>query len=120
MTAIAEDSLLQSHSGKRPCWDCVACARPWPCANAKELMLSEFQGFRSLLIVYMSAQMCEALLDLTAHGGEPPPDLYDRFLAWVHLVPTNSRSAHALLPEQSPSLQVHRDRNAADLRPSRR
>jgi hypothetical protein len=27
--------------------------------------------------------MCEAMNDLTAHGEAPPPDLYERFLAWV-------------------------------------
>jgi hypothetical protein len=31
----------------------------------------------------MAAQMHDALLDLTANGTATPPDLYERFLAWI-------------------------------------
>ena len=34
-------------------------------------------------MIYMSAQMCEALNDLTARGAPAPPDLYDRFISWA-------------------------------------
>jgi hypothetical protein len=72
-----------SHLGDRPSWDCVACTQPWPCAHAKDELLSEFQRHPSSLTIYMSSYMCEALNDLTAHGEVPPPDLYERFLSWV-------------------------------------
>jgi hypothetical protein len=72
-----------SHLGDRPSWDCLACARPWPCAHAKGVLLTEFRRHPSSLAIYMSSYMAEAMNDLTAHGAAPPPDLYDRFLSWV-------------------------------------
>ena len=72
-----------SHFGNRPSWDCLACNQPWPCAHAKNELLSEFRHYPSCLTVYMSSYMCEAMNDLTAHGEAPPPDLHERFLAWV-------------------------------------
>ena len=71
------------HLHGRPAWDCRACGQPWPCANAKVNLAAEFTGFPSVLAIYMAAQMHDALLDLTAHGEAPPPDLYDRFLSWI-------------------------------------
>jgi hypothetical protein len=72
------------HLHGRPTWDCRACGEPWPCANAKTGLAMEFQRFPSVLAIYMAAQMHDALLDLTAHGAPPPPDLYERFLAWIN------------------------------------
>ena len=77
------------HLGERPSWDCRACALPWPCAQAKESLLDEFRYFPSVLSMYMSGQMQDAFDDLTAHGGHPPPDLYDRFLSWIGTKPEN-------------------------------
>ncbi len=92
-------SQIQSgpiHSGERPTWDCESCGQPWPCANAKEQLLQEFHGYPSVLAVYMSAQMCEAVLDLTAHGAEPPADLYERFLSWIHFAASRQGSVNDL------------------------
>jgi hypothetical protein len=94
MTTSSENQSGPSHSGERPTWDCDACTQPWPCANAKDELLQEFHGYPSVLAVYMSAQMCEAVLDLTAHGAEPPADLYERFLSWIHLASTRRRSVN--------------------------
>jgi hypothetical protein len=71
------------HVHARPGWDCRACDEPWPCANAKADLLVEFRSFPSVLAIYMSAQMYDALRDLTSHGEPPPPDLYERFLSWA-------------------------------------
>jgi hypothetical protein len=71
------------HRGARPTWDCLACAQPWPCAGAKEELIAEFRRHPSSLTIYMSSHMGEALDDLTAHGEAPPPDLYERFIAWI-------------------------------------
>ena len=71
------------HLNGRPSWDCQACGQAWPCANAKIDLTAEFSGFPSVLAIYMTAQMHDALLDMTAHGAAPPPDLYERFLAWI-------------------------------------
>jgi hypothetical protein len=71
------------HLYSRPHWDCRACAVSWPCANAKAGLLEEFRAFPSVLTIYMSAQMHQALSDLTSHGEAAPPDLYERFLSWT-------------------------------------
>ena len=91
MTMI-HDPLGPSHVVKPPSWDCVVCLQPWPCANAKSLLISEFYGFPAVLAVHMSARMSEALIDLTADGAPAPPDLRDRFLAWVHTAAATPRS----------------------------
>lgn len=67
----------------RPSWDCEACAKPWPCVQAKEALTVEFRHFPSVLCIYMSGQLEDALDDLTANGEDPPPDLYERFLDWI-------------------------------------
>jgi hypothetical protein len=71
------------HIGLRPTWDCRVCAQPWPCAIAKDGLRAEFQGFPSVMSIYMSAQMFDAARDFMAEGAGPPPDLYERFLAWI-------------------------------------
>jgi hypothetical protein len=71
------------HVGERPTWDCRACGRPWPCADARRQLRDEFRRFPSFLSIYMSAQMMDAVGDLTASGGQPPADLYERFLLWI-------------------------------------
>ena len=71
------------HLWGRPSWDCTACTRPWPCVQAKETLLAEFRHFPSVLSIYMASQLEDALEDMTAHGGAPPADLYERFMAWT-------------------------------------
>jgi hypothetical protein len=71
------------HVGLRPTWECLVCAEPWPCAVAKEAMRAEFRSFPSVMTIYMSAQMFDAAEDFMAQGVQPPPDLYERFLAWT-------------------------------------
>ena len=70
------------HSHDRPHWDCRVCGAPWPCASARAGLLAEYRAFPSLLRVYLSAQMYEALDDLLA-SGEVPADLHERFLSWA-------------------------------------
>jgi hypothetical protein len=71
------------HLYDRPSWDCRTCGDPWPCANAKASLAAEFQGFPSVLAIYLTAQMHDALIDLTVNGAAAPSDLYERFLAWI-------------------------------------
>ena len=75
------------HLPFRPSWDCVACGNPWPCAIAKETMLTEFREYPSVLAIYMSGRFTDAFEDLTASGAQAPPDLYDRFLCWIVTTP---------------------------------
>jgi hypothetical protein len=73
------------HLHARPDWDCRACKQPWPCANAKTKLLTEFREFPSVLTVYLYGQMYDAVVDLTAHGETVPADLYERFLSWARV-----------------------------------
>ena len=77
------------HLGGRPSWDCRVCTLPWPCPQAKEILLEEFRQFPSVLCIYMAGQMQDALDDMTAHGGQAPPDLYERFISWIGVKPQN-------------------------------
>ncbi|MDT4992536.1 MAG: hypothetical protein QOH97_2428 [Actinoplanes sp.] len=110
MTVTAEDQFGAGHTSERPSWDCAACGQPWPCANAKGSLLQEFRGYPSVLAVYMSAQMCEAMLDLTAHGADPPADLYERFLSWCHHASAKPRSVNGF--PRAGHLQRRRRRQA--------
>lgn len=114
MTKISEGELEASHTGERPSWDCEACTQPWPCANAKNWLINEFSGLPSVLTIYMSALMCEAMADLTAHGGGLPPDLHDRFLSWISVASAHSPAGRGFPPGQSSHFQVHRDRKPAE------
>ncbi len=71
------------HIRVRPSWDCAACGRPWPCADAKRTLLREFGRFRSVLKVFMATQMYDAFDDLAARGALPPAHLHQRFLGWI-------------------------------------
>lgn len=75
------------HIRVRPSWDCGVCGQSWPCANAKESLIGEFDRFPSVLTIFMATQMYDALHDLASHGKLPPAHLYERFLAWVVVAP---------------------------------
>jgi hypothetical protein len=74
------------HTPERPQWGCRACGLPWPCPAARDNLRIEYRAFPSLLKVYLSTMMYDALDDLRLNG-EAPPDLYDRFLAWARRRP---------------------------------
>jgi hypothetical protein len=71
------------HLHDRPHWRCRVCGHPWPCAEARATLLKEYRAYPSLLKIYLSAQMYDALDDFTADGDSPPLDLYERFLSWI-------------------------------------
>ncbi|ATO86552.1 hypothetical protein ACWT_7137 [Actinoplanes sp. SE50] len=70
------------HVSERPEWNCRACGRPWPCSTARGTLLHEYRAFPSLLRIYLSAQMYDALEDMIIDGA-PPLNLYQRFLGWA-------------------------------------
>ncbi|MBB2942224.1 hypothetical protein FB565_001937 [Actinoplanes lutulentus] len=72
----------EDHTHVRPQWDCRVCGQPWPCPEARTGLLDEYRVFPSLLKIYLTALMYDALDDLTVNG-ESPPNLYERFLAWA-------------------------------------
>lgn len=75
------------HLHDRPHWDCRICGHPWPCPEAKTRLLDEYRAYPSLLKIYLSAHMYEALDDLTTRGESPPLNLYERFLSWARTRP---------------------------------
>ena len=75
------------HLSDRPGWLCRACGHPWPCPDARAGLLREYRAFPSLLRIYLSAQMYDAMEDMTTHGDPSPLNLYERFLSWTRTSP---------------------------------
>ncbi|MFI5936987.1 hypothetical protein [Actinoplanes sp. NPDC051494] len=71
------------HLAARPSWDCLVCECPWPCVNAKEELMKQYDRYPANLAIYMASTMYDAVEDLTATGAPTPADLYERFLSWV-------------------------------------
>ena len=84
MTAAPQHT---EHIRRRPSWDCACCGQPWPCANAKENLVREFNRFPTVLTIFMATQMYEAFDDLAPRIKLPPRHLYERFLAWIVIPP---------------------------------
>jgi hypothetical protein len=76
-------TALSEHVHDRPAWDCRVCRQPWPCADARNTLLDEFRSFPSVLTIYLSCQMYDAMGDLGAHT-ESAPAFYQRFLSWAN------------------------------------
>ena len=71
------------HLNDRPDWNCRLCGQPWPCASARADLLREFRVFPTVLMIYMSAQMYDALSDTISQGRPAPLNLYERFVTWT-------------------------------------
>ncbi|MFI5888818.1 hypothetical protein ACIA5D_01725 [Actinoplanes sp. NPDC051513] len=71
------------HLHDRPAWDCRICKQPWPCANARNTLLDEFRSFPSVLTIYLSTKMYDAMGDL-GPDVDSSPDFYERFLSWAN------------------------------------
>ncbi|MDM4720498.1 hypothetical protein QTQ03_13260 [Micromonospora sp. WMMA1363] len=75
----------QAHLPMRPLWLCRACAQPWPCAQARLLLIVEFDGKAVDLAIYLSSLYYEAAHDLfrlNPDDGPSPRELFERFVAW--------------------------------------
>jgi hypothetical protein len=68
---------LDRHWPRRPSWDCLRCARPWPCDPARESLAHDDANTRN---IYLSIQMEQATEDMPT---APADDLYERFLGWT-------------------------------------
>lgn len=75
------------HSPVRPSWACLACARPWPCPDAKVDLDEQYARFRSGLLLYLASSLADAAADLALPGGTPAPELYERFMSWAKIEP---------------------------------
>lgn len=66
------------HIAERPSWDCLACAKPWPCDPAREALTDELGLIQRA--VFMWGNLEEAAGDMP---GMPVAEAFDRFLAWT-------------------------------------
>lgn len=73
------------HTPFRPLWACRACGQPWPCAEARLLLKTEYERRHLSLSIYLAGLLYEAMHDLyhlNPHDGPSPRALFDRFVAW--------------------------------------
>ncbi|MBO4204871.1 flavin reductase [Micromonospora echinofusca] len=71
------------HTPMRPLWRCRNCWAEWPCQPARLAMLAEFRDSRTVLLIYLSSLMAEALSQLGRPEQDGKLDLHDRFIAWA-------------------------------------
>lgn len=74
------------HLPARPRWQCRNCGHPWPCGPARSALLTEYEGSRVGLSLYLAACLHTAIEDLR-HLSAPHSygcaGLFDRFIAWT-------------------------------------
>ncbi|MEV6811338.1 hypothetical protein [Micromonospora sp. NPDC051296] len=73
------------HTPARPMWFCRVDGQPWPCGEARLLLVVEFRDNVSGLTIYLAGLMYEAMRDLyrlNPHDGPDPKELFARFVAW--------------------------------------
>ena len=83
---------MTEHTPDRPTWDCRVCGAAWPCAPGKVQMVEEFEGSRLSLVMYLWAQMTDAVDDYMATGADVPKDLFERIVHWERTQDTASAS----------------------------
>ncbi|WFE34283.1 flavin reductase [Micromonospora sp. WMMD975] len=58
-------------------------AAEWPCQPARLLLLVEYRGDRTALLLHLGTLMAEAAEHLARLNPGHVPDLHHRFLAWA-------------------------------------
>ena len=74
------------HPPVLPFWLCRTCAAPWPCGQARLLLLHEFGRDRIALSIHLAALYTAAVTDLHRlhpYEGPEPGVLFQRFLGWI-------------------------------------
>lgn len=74
------------HRASRPSWVCEDCGQPWPCTARKAMVLDERPFDRMAALLFLSRLMHDAIEDFARDGACPVPDLYKRFLSFLHRV----------------------------------
>jgi hypothetical protein len=75
---------MTPHRAARPGWGCRACGLAWPCQQAKQDLVAEFEGRLAFVIFYMSAQLLRYEADLVERNERPDPTTgYRRFIGWA-------------------------------------
>ena len=78
---------MTQHQPERPTWTCTSDGQPWPCPVARVHLRSRYAGDPTRLAVYMSTLLMTAAAD-TGHCDVPPPELFNRFMAWIASTPS--------------------------------
>ncbi len=72
-----------AHRPLRPIWLCRLDANPWPCGEAKLVLLAAFADDRPGLLTLLSTLQREAEDHLTQLDSGRSNNLTDRFLSWA-------------------------------------
>jgi hypothetical protein len=68
----------QAHTAHRPTWNCLSCARPWPCPAARMNLVLQHE--QHVLARIMVAYLYQAARD----RGFPEGELFERFVRWTY------------------------------------
>ena len=74
-----------AHVAMRPLWLCRRCGAQWPCPRARQSLLTEYEGSRTSLLIYLATLMAEARDQLTRLNPDQAPDLTERFITWARV-----------------------------------
>jgi hypothetical protein len=74
----AAEIAAMTHMPRRPWWTCTFCQDPWPCLDARAVLLARMST--SVLGIYMTTQLNAAAADMPR---AVPGALWGRFLAWT-------------------------------------
>lgn len=83
---VAEVDARPFHLPVRPTWRCVVCGDNWPCEPARIALLNQASGDSVGLLVYLAAQLMDAIEDL----GDAAT--FERFLVWARSI--NEANSH--------------------------
>ncbi|KXK59150.1 hypothetical protein AWW66_25840 [Micromonospora rosaria] len=76
--------MRRPHLPLRPLWICAACARPWPCGEARVDLVRRYADDPAGLAGHLAGLLREATTDLDWICPEPPDPatIRRRFLGW--------------------------------------
>jgi hypothetical protein len=71
----------REHVMGRPSWNCMVDGTPWPCDKAKRDLREQYA--EPGLGIYMVSMLYDYVRERDHVDLEPPPALFQRFLAWM-------------------------------------
>ncbi len=72
-------AVCGAHDPLRPSWDCRACAAPWPCVTAQQLLSDAYRTRWSDLGILLAILRDHAVMDLP---NADPRQVGTRFIGW--------------------------------------
>jgi hypothetical protein len=71
---------LDQHIPQRPTWLCQGCLRPWPCEQAKQHLMAEYNDTPASLKIYLEDMAAWAAYDLLGSGTTAA--VRERIVSW--------------------------------------